>query len=161
MPPPGLNASFAHLLADPGEIAVVTQSGAMATTIIDWAKRTASGLSCMVSLGDMSDVDFGDVLDYLALSPNTRAILLYIEAATQARKFISAARAASRSKPVIAIKAGRSAEGARAAASHTGAMASMDAVYDAAFERAGILRVDDIDELFSAVETIARVRSFR
>ena len=159
IPPLGLNASFAHLLADPGEIAVVTQSGAMATTIIDWAKRHSVGLSYVVSLGDMSDVDFGDVLDYLALSPNTRAILLYIEAATQARKFMSAARAASRSKPVIAIKAGRSAEGARAAASHTGAMASMDAVYDAAFERAGILRVDDIDELFAAVETIARVRS--
>jgi acetyltransferase len=159
IPPLGLNASFAHLLADSGEIAVVTQSGAMATTIVDWAKRHSIGLSCMVSLGDMSDVDFGDVLDYLALSPDTRAILLYIEAATQARKFMSAARAASRFKPVIAIKAGRSAEGARAAASHTGAMASMDAVYDAAFERAGILRVDDIDELFAAVETIARVRS--
>ena len=145
------------MMAEPGEIALVTQSGAMATTMIDWARRNRVGLSSVVSLGDMSDVDFGDVLDYLAAAPETRAVLLYIEAVTHARKFISASRAASRTKPIIAIKAGRSAEGARAAASHTGAMASVDAVYDAAFERAGILRVGDIDELFAAAETIARV----
>jgi acetyltransferase len=158
LPPLGLNASFAHVLADPGAIALVTQSGAMATTVIDWAKRHRIGLSAMISLGDMSDVDFGDVLDYLASSAPTRAILLYVEGVTQARKFMSAARAAARGKPIIAIKAGRSAEGARAAASHTGAMASSDAVYDAAFRRAGIVRVDDIDELFGAAETVARVR---
>jgi acetyltransferase len=158
LPPVGLNASFAHVLADPGGIALVTQSGAMATTVIDWAKRHRIGLSAMISLGDMSDVDFGDILDYLASSATTRAILLYVEGITHARKFMSAARAAARGKPIIAIKAGRSAEGARAAASHTGAMASGDAVYDAAFRRAGIVRVDDIDELFGAAETVARVR---
>lgn len=158
IPPLGLNASFAHVLPDTGGIALVTQSGAMATTVIDWAKRQRIGLSAMISLGDMSDVDFGDLLDYLASATATRAILLYIEGVTHARKFMSAARAASRGKPVIAIKSGRSAEGARAAASHTGAMASGDAVYDAAFRRAGIVRVNDIDELFAAAETVARVR---
>jgi acetyltransferase len=157
LPPLGLNASFAHVLPDAGGIALITQSGAMATTVVDWAKRHRIGLSAMISLGDMSDVDFGDLLDYLASSVTTRAILLYIEGITQARKFMSAARAAARSKPIIAIKSGRSTEGARAAASHTGAMASADAVYDAAFRRAGIVRVNDIDELFAAAATVARV----
>jgi acetyltransferase len=157
LPPLGLNASFAHVLPDAGGIAFITQSGAIATTVADWAKRNRIGLSAMVSLGDMSDVDFGDLLDYLAASITTRAILLYVEGVTHARKFMSAARAAARSKPIIAIKSGRSAEGARAAASHTGAMASGDAVYDAAFRRAGIVRVNDIDELFAAAETVARV----
>lgn len=157
MPPLGLNASFSHVLPDAGGIALVTQSGAMATTVADWAKHHRVGLSAMISLGDMSDVDFGDLLDYLASAAETRAILLYIEGVTHARKFMSAARAAARAKPVIAIKSGRSAEGARAAASHTGAMASGDAVYDAAFRRAGIVRVDDIDELFAAAATVARV----
>jgi acetyltransferase len=157
IPPLGLNASFAHVLPDPGGIALITQSGAMATTVVDWAKRHRIGLSAMISLGDMSDVDFGDLLDYLASATATRAILLYIEGVTHPRKFMSAARAAARGKPIIAIKSGRSSEGARAAASHTGAMASGDAVYDAAFGRAGIVRVNDIDELFAAAETVARV----
>jgi acetyltransferase len=157
LPPLGLNASFAHVLPEPGGLAMITQSGAMATTVVDWAKRNRIGLSAMISLGDMSDVDFGDLLDYLASETATRAILLYIEGVTHARKFISAARTAARGKPIIAIKSGRSAEGARAAASHTGAMASGDAVYDAAFRRAGIVRVNDIDELFAAAATVARV----
>jgi acetyltransferase len=150
-----LNASFAQTTPKPGSVAFVAQSGAMVTTVLDWAGAREIGFSHLVSLGDMSDVDFGDMLDWLALDEDTGAILLYIEAITHARKFLSAARAASRVKPVIAIKAGRQVAAARAAASHTGALAGLDAVYDAAFLRAGLLRVYDLDELFDAVETLA------
>ena len=153
--PSRLNASFAPIMARPGRVAFVAQSGAMVTAVLDWATGRGIGFSHLVSLGDMSDVDFGDMLDYLAGDAETSAILLYIEAVTHARKFMSAARAAARLKPVIAIKAGRDAAGARAAASHTGALAGMDAVYDAAFQRAGVLRVETLDELFDAVETLA------
>ncbi|HTY70657.1 MAG TPA: bifunctional acetate--CoA ligase family protein/GNAT family N-acetyltransferase [Alphaproteobacteria bacterium] len=153
--PIGLNASFAHMTARKGNVAFVAQSGAMVVTILDWAASRGLGFSHLVSLGDMTDVDFGDMLDFLANDPNTSAILLYIEAVTNAHKFMSAARAASRVKPVIAIKAGRHAAAARAATSHTGALAGVDAVYDAAFRRAGILRVQALDELFDAVETLA------
>jgi len=153
--PIGLNASFAPGTPKKGSVAFVAQSGAMVTTVLDWATGRGIGFSHLVSLGDMSDVDFGDMLDFLASDPNTSAILLYIEAVTAARKFLSAARAASRVKPVIAIKSGRQAAAARAAASHTGALAGIDAVYDAAFERAGILRAYDLDEIFDAVETLA------
>ena len=151
----GLNASFAHGGAKKGHVAFVAQSGAMVATVLDWAGARGLGFSHLVSLGDMSDVDFGDMLDYLANDTNTAAILLYIEAITHPRKFLSAARAAARLKPVIAIKAGREAVAARAAASHTGALAGVDAVYDAAFRRAGILRAYDLDEIFDAVETLA------
>lgn len=150
-----LNASFAPATPLKGEVAFVAQSGAMVTTVLDWATARGIGFSHLVSLGDMSDVDFGDMLDFLANDQNTSAILLYIEAVTAARKFLSAARAASRVKPVIAIKAGRQAAAARAATSHTGALAGMDGVYDAAFERAGILRAYDLDEIFDATETLA------
>jgi acetyltransferase len=153
--PARLNASFAQTMPRPGRIAFVAQSGAMVTTMLDWAGGRGIGFSHLVSLGDMADVDFGDMLDYLATDENTSAILLYIEAITEARKFMSAARAASRLKPVIAIKAGRQAAAAKAATSHTGALAGIDAVYDAAFQRAGILRVYSLDELFDAVETLA------
>jgi acetyltransferase len=151
-----LNASFAPDNAKKGEIAFVAQSGAMVTTVLDWAAQRGIGFSHLVSLGDMVDVDFGDMLDYLANDADTKAILLYIEAVTATRKFLSAARAAARVKPVIAIKAGRHQASAKAAASHTGALAGVDAVYEAAFRRAGILRVRDLDELFDAVETLAR-----
>ncbi len=151
----GLNASFAHLNPAQGPIAFVAQSGAIVTSVMDWAERRGIGFSHLVSLGDMVDVDFGDLLDYLASDPETRAILLYIEAVTAARKFMSAARAAARMKPTIVVKAGRHAEGARAAASHTGAMAGSDAVYEAVFRRAGMLRVYSLDELFDAVEILA------
>ncbi|HET8728659.1 MAG TPA: acetate--CoA ligase family protein, partial [Alphaproteobacteria bacterium] len=151
----GLNASFVHLNPLPGDIAFVTQSGAVATSIVDWATHRGIGFSHVVSLGDMGDVDFGDMLDYLAADPRTRAILLYIESVTNARKFMSAGRAAARSKPVILIKSGRNEAAARAAASHTGALAGSDAVYDAAFRRAGMLRVYSMVELFDAVETLA------
>lgn len=155
VPGQGLNASFCHVPPLKGDIALVAQSGAIVTSIVDWATPRGIGFSHLVSLGAMSDVDFGDMLDYLAQDSSVRAILLYVEAITNARKFMSAARAASRSKPVIVIKAGQSEEGSRAASSHTGALAGADAVYDAAFRRAGMLRVGELDELFSAVETLA------
>ena len=151
----GLNASFAHILPKPGRLAFVAQSGALVTSVLDWAAARGIGFSHLVSLGDMLDVDFGDMLDYLAGEPEVRGVLLYMEAVSQARKFMSAARAAARLKPVIVIKAGRHAAAAAAVASHTGAMAGADAVYDAAFRRAGMLRVHDIGALFGAVETLA------
>jgi acetyltransferase len=151
----GINASFAHLDPQPGKLAFVTQSGAVATSVVDWATTRGIGFSHVVSLGDMADVDFGDMLDYLTYDPETRAILLYVESITDARKFMSAGRAAARTKPVIVVKAGRHAEGARAAASHTGALVGADAVYDTAFRRAGMLRVLRLEELFDAVQTLA------
>ncbi|HEX6113063.1 MAG TPA: CoA-binding protein, partial [Geminicoccaceae bacterium] len=154
----GLNASFAHLDPLPGRLALVAQSGAMMAAAIDWATSRGIGFSHLVSLGDMADVDFGDMLDYLANDPETRAILLYVEMITNARKFMSAGRAAARMKPVIVVKSGRHAEGARAAASHTGALVGTDAIYDTAFRRAGMLRVLRLEELFDAVQTLAAVR---
>ncbi len=154
----GLNASFAHITPRRGSLAFVAQSGAIVTSVLDWAHSRRIGFSHLVSLGDMADVDFGDMLDYLANDAGTNAILLYIESITQARKFMSAARAAARMKPVIAVKAGRHAEGARAVASHTGVLAGTDAVYDAAFRRAGMLRVHTLEELFDAVQTLAMTR---
>jgi acetyltransferase len=153
----GLNAGFGGTEPLVGRLAFVAQSGAVATSVVDWATERGIGFSHLVSLGDMADVDFGDMLDYLASDRSARAILLYIEAVTHARKFMSAARAAARSKPVIVVKAGRSAEGARAATSHTGALAGSDEVYDAAIRRAGMLRVYSLDELFDAVETLAHI----
>jgi acetyltransferase len=154
----GLNASFAHTGALPGRIAFVSQSGALVTGILDWAKTRGIGFSRFVSLGESSDVDFGDILDYLASDPDTHAILLYMEDVRHARKFMSAARAAARNKPTLVLKAGRVPEGARAAASHTGALAGADDVYDAAIRRAGMLRVLSTEDLFAAVETLARAR---
>ena len=157
----GLNASFAHTGAQPGTLAFVSQSGALTTALLDWAASREIGFSHFISLGDSADVDFGDVLDYLASDARTTAILLYIESVTHARKFMSAARAAARNKPVIAVKSGRVAEGARAAASHTGALAGADDVYDAALRRAGMLRVGSTQALFDAAETLALARPFR
>jgi acetyltransferase len=157
----GLNASFAHTDALPGKIAFVSQSGAMVTGVLDWAKSRGIGFSKFISLGESADVDFGDVLDYLASDPDTHAILLYVEAIKDARKFMSAARAAARSKPTLVIKAGRAPEGAKAAASHTGALTGSDDVYDAAIRRAGMLRVYTTTDLFDAVETLARSRPIK
>ena len=151
----GLNASFAHLTPADGKIAFLAQSGAILTSVIDWAAAHRVGFSHLVSMGEMADVDFGDMLDYLAGDERTGAILMYVEAVTNARKFMSAARRAARLKPVIVIKAGRHDETTTAVASHTGALAGSDAVYDAVFRRAGMLRVLDLDELFEAVETLA------
>ncbi|EHR72867.1 acyl-CoA synthetase (NDP forming) [Burkholderiales bacterium JOSHI_001] len=154
----GLNASFSHIGATPGALAFVSQSGALVTAMLDWAAARGIGFSHFVSLGEHADVDFGDMLDFLASDPHTRAILLYVESVSEARKFMSAARAAARNKPVIVVKSGRSAQGQRAAASHTGALAGSDAVFDAAIRRAGMLRVDSLNELFLAAETLTRFR---
>ena len=157
VPAIGLNTTFAPAAVLPGNIAFLTQSGAMATTVMDWALPRGIGFSAIVSMGDMCDVDFGDSLDYFALDEATSAILIYVEGITHARKFMSAARRAGRVKPVIVIKGGRAEEGVRAAASHTGALAGADIVYGAAFRRAGMLRVNDVEELFDAVATLARM----
>jgi acetyltransferase len=157
----GLNASFAHASVNAGRIAFVSQSGALATAVLDWARTREIGFSHFVSLGNSADVDFGDVIDFLGSEAGTRSILLYIESIKHARKFMSAARAAARNKPVIALKAGRVAEGAKAAASHTGALAGSDDVYDAAIRRAGMLRVYTIEDLFDAVETLGRAKPLK
>ena len=150
-----LNASFAHIGAHAGEIAFIAQSGALTTAMLDWAESAGVGFSHFISLGNEADVDFGDLLDYLGKDPRTRAILMYIESVTAARKFMSAARAAARNKPVIAVKAGRTSEGARAAHSHTGALAGADAVYAAALRRAGIVRVATTRQLFEAAAILS------
>ena len=161
VPGVGLNASFAPGNAQPGGLAFVTQSGALATAMLDWANSRSIGFSHFISLGDSADVDFGDVIDYLASDPATRAILLYMESVKAARKFMSAARAAARNKPVIIVKAGRAPDGARAAASHTGALAGSDTVFDAAIRRAGMLRVDTLESLFDAAETLTYAKHWR
>jgi acetyltransferase len=159
VPHHGVNASFSHVDALPGELAFVSQSGALVTAMLDWAKGRGIGFSHFVSLGEHADVDFGDMLDYLASDAKTRAILLYAESLDSPRKFMSAARAAARNKPVILVKAGRSAQGQLAAASHTGALAGSDMVIDAAIDRAGMLRVNTLDELFLAAQTLSRFRT--
>jgi acetyltransferase len=161
VPAIGLNASFAPGNALPGKLAFVTQSGALATAMLDWANSRGIGFSHFISMGDSADVDFGDVLDYLASDAETRAILMYAESVKAARKFMSAARAAARNKPVIIVKAGRAPDGAKAAASHTGALAGSDNVMDAAIRRAGMLRVDTLESLFDAAETLAHARPLR
>ena len=153
----GLNASFAHTDSLTGNIAVISQSGAICTSILDWAKSRDIGFSHFISLGDSADIDFGDLLNFLATDQHTTGILLYIESIKLARKFMSAARATARNKKVIVIKSGRMDEGAKAATSHTGAMAGNDDVFDAAIRRAGMLRVYSIQNLFDAVETLAHV----
>src|SRR5205814_6583416 len=150
---------FSDIAPPTGDIAFVSQSGAMITAMLDWAAPRGIGFSHIVSLGDMADVDFDDMLNYLALEPETRAILLYVEGITHGRKFMSAARAAARNKPVLVLKAGHSRAGARAAASHTGMLAGSDAVHQAAFRRAGMLRVGTMAELFDAAETLALTRA--
>ncbi len=157
----GLNASFAPGNALAGKLAFITQSGALATAMLDWASSRGIGFSHFLSVGDTADVDFGDLLDYLASDPNTRAILMYMESVKASRKFMSAARAAARNKPVIVVKAGRAPSGAKAAASHTGAMAGSDAVFDAAVRRAGMLRVDTLESLFDAAETLSCLKPWR
>jgi acetyltransferase len=150
----GVNASFAHASAGEGGLAFVSQSGALVAAMVDWSRARGIGFSRLVSLGEQADVDFGDLLDWLASDARTRAVLLYIESVRAARKFMSAARAAARNKPVIVVKAGRSEAGRQAAASHTGALASSDAVIDAAIRRAGMLRVDTLEELLVAAEAL-------
>ena len=158
-PPTKVNASFAASTPQPGDLCLVSQSGAIATGLVEWAALHGIGFSAIVSIGDAIDVDFADLLDYFAMDRSTRAILLYVESIKDARKFMSAARAAARAKPVLVVKSGRHAAGAKAAMTHTGALAGSDAVYDAAFRRAGFIRALDLDELFAAAETLGHVRS--
>ncbi len=157
----GLNASVSGTDALAGELAFVSQSGALVTAMIDWANSRRIGFSHLVSLGEHADVDFGDLLDYLASDATTRAILLYIESIKSPRKFMSAARAAARNKPVIVVKAGRAIYGVDAATSHSGVLAGADLVFDAAIRRAGMLRVDTLQDLFMAAQTLARFRGNR
>ena len=161
VPAIGLNASFAPGNARPGALAFVTQSGALATAMLDWANAQGIGFSHFISMGDCADVDFGDVLDYLASDGDTKAILMYMESVQSGRKFMSAARAAARNKPVVVVKAGRAPAGAQAAATHTGALAGSDSVFDAAARRAGLLRVNTLETLFDAAETLAHARTQR
>jgi len=153
-----LNASFAAVTPHAGSLAVISQSGAVAAAMAEWGLRHDIGFSAIVSVGDQIDVDVGDLLDFFALDQRTHAILLYVESVKDSRKFMSAARAAARVKPVVVIKSGRHDEGKRAAATHTGALAGSDAVYDAAFRRAGLLRVNGMSELFAAAQTLAFCR---
>ena len=157
IPGAGLNASFSAHMPAVGSLALISQSGAIATGMVDWAAQRGVGFSGIVSIGDQLDVDIADLIDYFALDGKTRAIMLYVEAVNDARKFMSAARAAARIKPVVVVKSGRMAHGAKAAATHSGALAGSDAVYDAAFRRAEILRVSDLRELFDCAETLGRV----
>ncbi len=151
-----LNASFASHMPQKGHIAFVSQSGALCTSVLDWAMEENIGFSYFISIGNTIDVDFADLIDYLGADEKTESIILYIESIKNARKFMTAARAFARSKPILAYKAGRFQESAAVAASHTGALAGEDAIYDAAFQRAGIARVLDFGEIFDCAELIAR-----
>jgi acetyltransferase len=152
----GLNATFARGSARPGRIGFASQSGALCTAILDWSLAEQVGFSAFVSLGSMMDVSWGDVIDYLGDDPKTQAILIYMESIGDARSFLSAAREVAQNKPIIVIKAGRTPAAAKAAASHTGSLAGSDAVLDAAFKRAGVLRVDTIGELFEMAEVLSK-----
>ena len=149
-----LNATFMNKTPKSGNIAFISQSGALGSAILDWAVHENIGFSNFVSVGSMIDVDFGDLIDYFGTDPKTRSILMYIEGITDARKFMSAARHFARTKPIIVVKAGKFSESAKAAASHTGSLTGEDMIYDAAFKRAGIVRVDEIADLFNSAEVL-------
>ncbi len=155
-PPNGLNATFAGAMANEGNVAFVSQSGALLTSILDWSFRENVGFSAFVSIGSMLDVDWGDMIEYLGDDPRTDSIVLYMESIGNARSFLSAARDVAQSKPIIVIKAGRTDAAAEAAASHTGTLTGSDDVLDAAFRRSGVLRVDDINDLFYMAEVLGK-----
>lgn len=150
-----MNATFSKNTARAGQLALISQSGALCTSILDWAAARDIGFSAIVSLGEAADVDFGDLLDYLAQDSKTNAILLYVEGVGDARSFMSGLRVAARMKPVVVIKAGRHAEGSLAATTHTGAMIGADDVFDAALQRAGVVRAKTIEQLFAAAQQLA------
>jgi acetyltransferase len=156
-----LNASFVPMAPPPGPLGLISQSGAIVASLVDWAVAEGLGFSQIISLGDMADVDVADCINMLAIDNNTKAILLYLESISGARKFMSAARAAARTKPVIAVKPGRHAAAAKAAQTHTGALAGADRVIDAALRRAGIIRVNDLEDLFNAAEVTGRFAPLR
>ena len=149
-----LNATFVDKVPKAGKIAFLSQSGALGSAILDWAIHENIGFSNFVSVGSMIDVDFGDLIDYFGTDPKTKSILMYIEGITEARKFMSAARHFARTKPIIVVKSGKFTESAKAAASHTGSLSGEDDIYDAAFKRAGIVRVSEIEDLFNAAEVL-------
>ncbi|RLF56711.1 MAG: acetyl-CoA synthetase, partial [Thermoplasmata archaeon] len=151
-----MNATFARSSPAKGNIALFSQSGAICGAILDWAESAKVGFSSFISVGSMLDVDFGDLIDYFGRDAHTRSIVLYAESITDARKFMSASRHFARSKPIIVIKSGRFAEGAKAASSHTGALAGEDVIYDAAFKRAGLVRVKKISDLFNCSSILAK-----
>ena len=159
VPTSRLNASFAAGMAKPGRVAFISQSGALCTSILDWSLAEGIGFSYFVSIGNALNVKVGDLIDYLAEDPTTDSIVLYLESVREARRFMSAARAFTRTKPIVVYKAGRFAESAKAAASHTGAMAGVDAVYEAAFQRAGMVRVYRAEDMFDCAELLARQRT--
>jgi acetyltransferase len=152
----GLNATFASAMARPGHVAFLSQSGALCTAVLDWSLRENVGFSLFVSMGSMLDVSWGDLILHVGDDPRTRAVLIYMESIGDARAFLSAAREVAISKPIIVIKPGRTEGAARAAASHTGALAGQDDVLEAAFRRCGVLRVESIAELFYAAESLAK-----
>jgi acetyltransferase len=152
----GVNASFANGMVKAGSLAFLSQSGALGTAVLDWSFREQVGFSGFVSIGSMADVDWGDLIDYYGNDPRTSAIVVYMESIGNARSFLSAAREVSLNKPIIVIKAGRTAAAAKAAASHTGSMTGSDDVLDAAFRRVGVLRVNSIDEVFAMSEVLAK-----
>ncbi len=154
------DASFAARSAIPGDLALISQSGAVGAAMLEWAHLNGVGFSAALSLGDTIDVDIGDLLDFFAEDRFTRAILLYVETITHARKFMSAARAAARVKPVVVVRSGRHALATNRPETHAGMLARPDAVHDAAFRRAGLLRVDDLDQMFAAAETLSRIAPF-
>ena len=156
MPHTQLNATFAAGLARPGNVAFLSQSGALCTAILDWSSRENVGFSAFVSIGSMLDVGWGDLIMHLGDDPRTRSIVCYMESVGDARSFLSAAREVALSKPIIVLKVGRTEAAARAAASHTGSMTGSDEVLDAAFRRVGVLRVDSIGELFNMAEVLAK-----
>ena len=160
-PAMNLNVTFAHVIPPGGRVAFFSQSGALGVAILDWAAANQVGFSAFVSVGSMADVDFGDLIDYFGADPHTSSIILYIESITDARKFMSAARHFAKSKPIIVVKSGRTTRSALAAASHTGAIAGDDTLYSAVFRRAGVVRVDEIEDLFDASEALSRVSSPR
>lgn len=155
-PRTGLNATFAGTMAKPGNVAFISQSGAICTAVLDWSMQENVGFSAFISIGSMLDVDWGDLIAYLGDDPHTHSIVIYMEAIGDARSFLSAAREVALTKPIIVIKAGRTEAAAKAAASHTGSLAGSDAVLDAAFRRCGVLRVDSIAELFDVAEVLAK-----
>ena len=152
----GLNATFASAMARPGNVGFISQSGALCTAVLDWSFSENVGFSAFISIGSMLDVGWGDLIDYLGNDPNTHSIVIYMESVGDARSFLSAAREVAQRKPIIVIKAGRTAAAAQAAASHTGSLTGSDEVLEAAFRRAGVLRVDRISEVFYMAEVLAK-----
>lgn len=152
----GLNATFAVGMARPGNVAFISQSGALCTAVLDWSLREMVGFSCFISIGSMVDVGWGDLIDYLGDDQRTRSIVMYMESVGDARSFLSAAREVALTKPIIVMKAGRTEAAGRAAASHTGSLTGSDDVLDAAFRRGGVLRVNDISDLFDMAEVLAK-----